>query len=186
MTNPDFAALARANPSPDELKSLREARAFLDDINGDPEARSAMMKAFKKKHPNVTIPELDMVDRVKTVVESVVKPAVDSVKALQKRDDEQQASRFWGEVAAKVNAAGLPTGAFADIQKLMTEQGISNPDIAIQYFKSTIETKPADYNWRGSLPDGKSDEEKGLLEDPRSWAKNQAHKAIDELNRQAA
>jgi len=181
----DFSGLGEDTVSPAELRALREAKSFLDLVNADPKARAENIRAYKAKNPNAFIPEHDVAERVKAEAEARIKPIADEMAALNKERQDEKAERFWNSIRTKVSASGLPDGSFDDVQKLMTDQGIANPDVAIAYYKSQIQPKGEQFNWRTTMPGG-SDDEKGLLEDPRGWARDKAHQTITELQREGA
>ncbi len=179
----DFSALgAEAQIDPKELAALRAAKAFLDEVRDDPEARPHLIRAYKKKHPNEFIPEHDVAERVRAEITEAQKPVAEQLAALKKEREEESARKFWDAAKSKAEAAGVD---FGDVQNLMTSQGITNPDVAVAYLKSQAKVTPETYNWRTSVETG-GEEEKGLLEDPRGWARQMAHSTIAQLKREQA
>lgn len=180
MADIDFGALD-AGVTPQQLNDLKTSQAFLQGLLADPEARPIVIARYKKMHPDVYIPEHDVAEQVRQEAEAKIKPVSDELASLRKEREDERAARFWDGVKSKVSASGLAEGSFEDVQKLMTEKGIADPDVAIAYLKSQETPNAESFDWRTSLPDAKDDDNKGLIEDPRGWARQKAHESIDQL-----
>lgn len=176
----DFGALD-TGASTEELSALRQSQSFLSELLQDPEARQVVVSRYKAKHPEAFVPEYD----VPKQTEALMKPTQERLAAIERERADERATRFWDDVRGRVSASSLPEGSFDDVQKLMTEQGIANPDVAIAYLVAQQKPRSDAFDWRTTLPGSESDEDKGLLEDPRGWARNKAFETITHLQQQA-
>ncbi|MGH9697959.1 MAG: hypothetical protein ACRD52_00700 [Candidatus Acidiferrales bacterium] len=176
----DFDELFR-NAGPEDRAIIEEAQRLREYVYSDPEARAAYLRSYKKKNPNAVIPELDSAEASRKATEDATKPLREKIDAFEKERGEEKSTNFWGGVRKKAEAGGVE---FDDVQKLMSTEGISNPDVAVAYLKAQTE-RPAEEvlaDYSAQLP-GKTDEDKGLLEDPIGWSRREAARTIQSFTR---
>lgn len=169
--------LANSDASVDD-----KSRAFLDAMGNDPDGRKAILAYLKKRDPDRRIPELDAVKEVNDATEARLKPIQEELEAQKKAREEERSQRFWDNARAKADAAGLD---FEEVQKFMTDEGIMNPEIAVNHLLATKPQAEPDYQFSSVMP-GKDEEDAGLLENPRAWAQKKAHESIEAIRRQQA
>lgn len=163
-----------------ELENLRGFKSLVEKMSSDPEGRAAILRFHKKQNPNMYIPEVDAAEHVIKQTEERLKPLEERLGAVTKERDEERAQRFWDGVRQKAQDAGVD---FEEVQKLMSEQGIVNPDIAVGWLeKQKQPTNNEPYSWSPPIS-ADSEEEKGLLEDPTGWGRKAAYNALNDIKR---
>lgn len=155
-------------------------------ILADPELKESGWELFKKKFPDVPVPELDAIKAGrKPVVDAVetVRKEFEEYKAAQEKRESERAERE-RETAAKTTIAGarrkLKSEGWDDegiekIEALMQERSIGDYDVAAAYVRSQIPVpsplvngyEGKDLNWFN--PGDDEPDHKLLMENPQKF-----------------
>lgn len=123
----------------DEYVRLNRLNTFAQSILANPEAAPLLEKAAKIVDPNIRTPRLDQ----QTAAQAPFTAITESLAALNKRLDDEAVARTNQDAINQANAKanegisalrkdGWNDTGIAEIQKIMTERGISDPrDAAI-------------------------------------------------------
>jgi hypothetical protein len=174
------ATLAEINQ---RLKVSENWKTAWEQILADPELKESGWELFKKKFPNVPIPELD-------AIKAGRKPIVDAVEAIQKKFDDYVAAQEKREseraerekettvkstiasARRRLKSEGWDDDGLEKIEALMQERQIGDYDVAAAYVRSQIPTpsplisgyEGKDLNWFN--PGENEPDHKLLMENP--------------------
>lgn len=160
------------------LGTAKANKALLDKIAQNPATRGKFLELVKEIAPNVSIPEID-----------AAKPIVEKLTAFEKRIDERFAefdkqrgdrdakeaeTRVKGEIDSnrkKLRSQGWTDEGITNVEKLMTERGITDYEIAAAAFeKMQPPAEPVlptgyDRSWHIGSPDEGDKMHDGWLKD---------------------
>lgn len=161
--------------SPEEYKNMGKLYATLVK---DPTTRELTLRATKKVAPGTAIPEIDVLDRVG----SAVKPHLDKISALEKRELERDVKERIREKREALSAEGFSRDEIDSVEKLMVEKQIPDYKTAGEFFrlqsKSAAPT-PASYVAQNRLPVDKAKfKEAG---GSKKYFIQDAHQAVDDI-----
>lgn len=118
-------------------------RSTVAKILADPKAKLLVQQAQKIVDPNARTPELDQQNAIKEPVSAIEKQMSDFLAEQRKDRDEREArdkvAKLSGEIEAgkaKLRREGWTDEGLAAVDKLMTERGIMDPEIAAAYHLS--------------------------------------------------
>lgn len=165
--------------SPEEIEALA---VLADSALSNPNTRGIFQRVLKKANPNLSIPELELEDRVA----AAVKPHIDKVanlEATNARNVELNSANMLYEtlhddrvVAGRKDFNELVTYA-AGKGFMTTEQGLR---MAASHRTAELEAaEPTPSNM--AMTKILQRDNKDLMKDPAGWARSQAALAMDEL-----
>jgi hypothetical protein len=167
------------------------------EILADPDLRPQAQRIFKKKFPQVSIPEIDAADAAaKPILEDVAaikKEFADFREAAEKRESEREerdrqrsATSTINAEREKLRADGWDAEGIEKIEAVMQEHNIGNYKIAAEYVKSTLpKTAPLaasyegrDLNW--FKPEEDAPDHKLLMDDPKKFKSDMVRKFMND------
>jgi len=137
----------------------------------NPDVAKAVRRMAKEKNPSMQAPDLDLEDRIEAVRKET-KAEIDKDRDERLAFIQQQQRR---EAHDRIKAAGLDPEV---VEKAMVDESIGSYDTAIRYVKAQKQLAPATPELRTAL---RMPDTKDLWSDKNSWAKNEAHNAINDL-----
>ena len=157
-----------------ELEHGRRARNVEDMVNGiwnDPVLSAEAKALFKKKYPEVPIPEYDLERKVEQRFAEREKKEAD---AKRKEKETAQDEDFKSKRKKTQDDFGFTDDAMGRLETLMRERGIGDYEVAAEYFAAR-EPKPSDardaLGPRWGFQDQNSFDE--ISKDPEKWAHSQ-------------
>lgn len=174
-----------------QLAQLQQAQALLDGLYRDPEHGMAFKAMLKRKHPNVSIPEIDTAAPIVAAMQQMrvafVKELNDIKKAhkddLDKRSEENEDRRFFAEIDRVVKDNSMTAKGREEMLALMKERKLPDPDAAAALY---LARQPAPIKPSGFAPDRwnmfdrKDPDIKDMLDDTDAWFEREAEKAFRE------
>jgi hypothetical protein len=172
-----------------EGKSAEEVQALAtlaDSIASNPKTRTAFQRLLKQANPEISIPEIEIEDRIA----SVTKPYVEKLEKLEARDAQAES-----QAAANALYEGLRDdrvvtnrAGFSELVKYASEQGFQTTEaglrMAASHRASEQEAAEPTPMPNGGIDLSQHEANKDLMRDPRGWANAQARAAIDEMAKQ--
>jgi hypothetical protein len=157
-----------------ELEAGRRAKNVEDMVNGiwnDPALTNEAKALFKKKYPDVPIPDYDVERKVEQRFAERDKKEADAKK---KEREAAQDEDFKSRRKRTQDDYGFTDDAMGRLEKLMNERGIGDYEVAAEYFAAR-EPKPSDardaHGPRWGFQDDKAFDE--IAKDPEKWAHSQ-------------
>lgn len=182
-----------------ELLRLKRQDQTVHALMANPKAKKKIFEAYKEHDPNARIPELEIEEAAKAPVAALET----QVSELKKQIDEDKAER---EKQAKLNVltntvetgmanlrrAGWTDEGLVEVNKLMEERGIIDPEIAAAYYEKQhppqTPIKPSGVGgWNfGEVPEDSDAYSKALLAsknaaDNEALVMREAGRALDEF-----
>jgi hypothetical protein len=145
--------------------------AFANHLLSDPKTRKQALKLAKERDPNFTHVELEIDDRM----EAVRTENAQTIEKLQNDIQERDLASQRRAIEEKLSKDGFE---IADVEKVMTENRIGSYDTAVKFMQQErrlAAPSPASTT-RMTLPTDVKD----IMKNPTQWARDQAHKIIDE------
>lgn len=162
---------------PEEQKNA--ALDWIESLPNHPEVGHEIKKLLKKANPNIQYPELDIEERLsaKTKADS---ERIDKFLTEQK---EKENKAYWAEKTKAVKERGhVHEDEVEDFHKWMVDEHIGNYDIAAKEWDAIKHAAAEPTNYQDvtgvQLPSAK-----GLFENPKKWAENEAMSYFNERNR---
>lgn len=168
---------APLDPQTQQLVFQASKGSLLDAMHAHPAIRPKLLALVKEFKPDAQIPAVDIPAQVH---ESVVKPALARIDAMETRLTKREA--MLDERASEqdlVDSGQVSRTELPEIKKLMTDKGIASLPTAIEHYRlqAAAAPRPAPSLM---LP---TKDLKGLFQDPRGWARREAAAAIAETRR---
>ena len=158
-----------------ENLSLEDQQALgqtMHRLLSNPDLRKTTLGLLKQADPSVSLPEVELDQRFDAFA-----------AAQQKRIDELEAQAQQRQLADArqkqldaLRAQGLdPT----EVEKVMVDRRIADYDTAANYLR--MERQTAAPTPASITPIALPEDAKAIVKNPRAWATNEAHKALNEL-----
>jgi hypothetical protein len=190
-----------------ELARLRSIERDHDDaakwrqawgqVVNDPATKLDAWRVFKKKYPDIAVPELDTVEAASAPIlaelEALKKQIAEDREASSKasaereeRDREKLAKETISQSRRRLRGDGWDDEAIEKIEALMQERGIGDYDVAAAYVRSQM-PKPAplnnayegrDLNWFN--PGDDEPDSKLLMDNPRKFKTDMVKKFMSD------
>lgn len=154
--------------SEEQIKGLA---AFADRMLAGPK-RMETLRLAKEADPNFKHVELDIADQVSAARSDADKRA----DSLEKELQSERIERARAEKARELKEKGFDIVA---VEKVMTDNGISNYETAMKYMKGEAALAPATPLSR--TPMALPDDMKEIAKNPAKWANNKAHEVVNEI-----
>lgn len=145
--------------------------------NKDPEFKREFQKAAKTHIPGLSVPEVE----ARQAAEDAIKPHVEETRKLraelERRDITDRTEREWQKVyqSGQVSESDRP-----EVEKLMTERLIGDIGTAAEFYSTQRRlATPRSASTPMRIPSGENF--KGLLRDPQRWSREEAYKAVAEI-----
>jgi DNA-binding protein H-NS len=136
-------------------------------------ARKETLHLAKKVDPTFTSPELEIDEKIEAATSKLTEKNLD----LEKQILAERMERARAEKTRELKAAGYDIEA---VEKVMTDNGISSYDAAVKLMKAEAVLAPSTPTSRESrMPTNFKD----IQKNPTAWARDEAHKAVDEIMR---
>lgn len=168
--------------SPEDIAALA---ALADGVLNNPKTAGTFKRLLKATDPSLSMPEIELEDRVG----SVLKAQNDEIRKLQAAAAQRDAQDGATGLLNRLVSAGLVTGKsdFEDLVKYATENGFTTAETGLRraaenrnYERESAEPTPVSVIGRGSvLPIGSAD----FLKDPSGTARAVAQQAMDEMRK---
>jgi len=158
-------------------EAIADLAALAKGLTDNPKTRGMMLQAMKVADPNLSIPELDIPNRIS----SSVKPYVDKIERLEREGQERSMRDMVRERRENlVKNKGLSASDVAEVEKLMVEKGINNHDTAAEFFISQRNSAPPTPS-SFSQPALPRPDLKTMGLNINQWSRNEATNAIADL-----
>lgn len=159
--------------SAEQADLLGKAESMLQD----PKVRGNFLGIMREKFPDVPIPEVDIPNQFKSVVEAQEKRIQEMEEKERKREIEARVEKGRAE-ALKV--AGISPSDIEEIEKTMTEKGIADHVTAATYLSQSRQlaggSTPEHGKPKNTEPNPFVDAREKFGGDIREWAKAEALK----------
>ena len=125
--------------------TIKELAGYAKGLSDNPETRSGFLNLVKKANPAANIPEIDLPAKFDSMLAAERTEREKIQKQLLERDVRDNIERQRSVIMKQ----GISENEVADVEKIMTEQGIVNHETAAKYFlaqkKMATPTPPAGY-----------------------------------------
>jgi hypothetical protein len=111
-------------------ESIKELATYAKGLSDNPETRSGFLSLVKKANPAANIPEIDLPAQFNTLLAGERAEREKIQKQLLERDVRDNIERQRGVIMKQ----GIAESEVADVEKIMTEQGIVNHETAAKYY----------------------------------------------------
>ena len=165
-----------AGYTPQQIEAMKAEAQLLEALYHDPRTRGPLLQMIKHKSPGTPIPELDAPAQIHAALAPKLKE-IDELKTELRKDKAQK--EFEQERSRAREIVGEE--ALPAVEKLMQDKMIGDWETAARHYRMTQET--ASPGRRGPTPVTRPAYE-GLLKDRRNWARQEAYKAVEEIERQ--
>ena len=168
------------------LKSRQQVADFIESIYNDPALTREAKQLIKKKYPTLSIPDLDIEEKVNQRFDADKKER-DEEKKKQREEEEEK-----NQKAARKRTQddyGFTDEAMKDLEKMMVDRNIGDYEVAATYMASkqpkTSEPTAAwdSTRWHHEKQDGFAE----IAKDPEAWGRNELtvafQKAADQERR---
>lgn len=157
------------------LQGRRQVADFVESIYNNPKYTKQAKRLIKEAYPNMSIPDLDIEDRVEARFAEEQKRR-DEEEATKRQQDEQ--THWQSKRAATQKQYGFTDEAMEDLEKMMVDRNIGDYEVAASY-KAARDPKPTDRDFNA----GRWDYEKAagfqeIAKDPEGWGRNEILRAI--------
>ena len=157
----------------DDLDENAQLAAIHQKLLNGP-GRKAYLKMVAEADPAIAIPEVEMDKEL----QAVTKPLHDKIAELEKANTQNAAMLNMEKRRAPLKAKGLNDEEIGKVEKFMTEKQIFNHEIAYDvYQRNSKIAEPTTSFTAVEMP-----KTEGLLKDPINWARQEAFKAVNEIN----
>lgn len=169
-----------------EGKTAQEIEALAtlaDSIANNPRTRMPFQRLLKAANPGISVPEVDMEERVA----AAVKPHVEKIEKLEARDAQLEAQTAGNVLYENLRDDGVVKNraTFGELVKYASEQGFQTTDsglrMAARHRSAEQESaEPTPYTAGGfDLSDTKTNGD--LMKNPNAWARDTASRVLDEI-----
>jgi hypothetical protein len=151
--------------------ALRESEALRKLMN-HPEVGLEAKRLYKKITPDANFPEL----KQQEMLEAATKPLQDKLEKMEREDLERRVAANRERNHKLCSDAGFKPD---DVEKVMADEHIADYGTAVRYLKGQNALAPATPAsiTPMRMPDNMGD----IRKNPTAWARDQAHKAMDEI-----
>lgn len=160
------------NYSEEQRASL--ARTALALLN-HPDVSKDAKRLIKKIDPKVSFPDVDVEDRFEALREETREEA----KKREEAERVRRANEAYEATKQRIADRGFKV---EDVEKVMKDKGIANYDTAMEFLENQAQLAPATAD---SLSHGMEmpSEAQDIMKNPKKWAQNMAHTAVNDLIR---
>lgn len=138
----------------------------------NPELRKTTLGLLKKADPSVTLPEVELDERLNSISEA-------QQKRISELEDKLKAKEIADAREKQLNALrdrGLDP---AEVEKTMVDKRIADYDTAARFLE--LERQSAPPTPSSITPIALPEDAKNIVRNPRQWANTEAHKAMSDL-----
>jgi hypothetical protein len=167
-------------------------RRLIGKINADPDARRELHKLAKKVEPTLSIPEYEAESRITSQFEERLKEQREELARVREEQLRERVNRQIDETRAAMKGAPyhLTDQEIAEVEKIMTENGVQKWEVAAGFYRSQHQPlRPSGFgnrlgsrsqeegsNWRELMKDPNSE----LLKAPKKWGQKEFDAAFEE------
>lgn len=165
------------------IKQQIQTVQFIESIYNDPALNAEAKALIKKKYPNINIPDLDIRNEVKSMLDAD-RQARETVEKEKRQQEEER--QFTERRTATQQKYGFTDEAMKDLEKLMVERNVGDYEVAAS-FLAAQNPKPSDTGfddnrWNHAKQDGF----KEIAADPEAWGRAEILKALRNDQERAA
>lgn len=168
--------------TPEEINALAQ---IADSVMSDPKTRLPFQRILKQANPRLSVPEVEIEDRIS----AATKPLQDELEQRRARDATQEAQAAANALYQTLRDDRVVKGRadFNDLVKYAADKGFQTTESGLRMASShrASEQQAAEPTPQqiGTVNLGDRETHKDLLKDPTGWARREAAKAIDDLNK---
>jgi len=166
----------------EEIRQIEAHASLSRALSDDPAFRREYQRLLKKQNPKLSLPEVDMEDRV----EAAVKPFVDKVEKLEASTAETTAQRKANEIYENLRDARVVNTRkdFTELVKYANEKGFQTNEAGLTLAAAhrsdeQIPAEPTPHS--AALAHLVPKDNKSLMKDPQAWARTEANSAMSDL-----
>lgn len=133
----------------EQIRANAQIQEMLKGIAANPKARALLQQAHKIAKPDAIVPELEQQEAVQSAIGELKKTVTDFIDGQTKaQKDAQEAAEKarvesrYNEGMARLRAQGVTEEGLKEVEKIMTSEGILNPEIAWNHFEK-LHPQPA-------------------------------------------
>lgn len=174
--------------SPEEVSALA---ALADSVLNNKKTRSSFQRLLKEGNPNISIPEVDIEDRVN----AAVKPHVDEMEKMKAKEAQNEAERQVNLLYETLRDDRVCANRtqFSDLVKYAHEKGFQTTEGGLRMAAShrdaeqkSAEPTPQSAAYGTFDFHNAGEAHKDLMKDPRGWALQKANESITEFQKKRA
>lgn len=189
--------MAKREIDEQELLQLQRGFALLEQLQGDPKARSHLERAVKVKYPDIKTQEEQIeevsaphVARVNEAVEALNKRMAD-LDAREQKAAEDAADNALLSSFQRLQSQGYTNEGISQIARLMSDRKIADPEAAAALYDRMnprqVEAPPSAWepqHW--NIESNAVVDTKALFTDPDKWADAEVGKVLADVRGQRA
>lgn len=126
----------------EQIRADQALRKTLEKIASNPDARKLLQQARKVAEPEAVIPELEQAAKAEATIGDLGKKIDDFITDQKKQQADRQVAREKAAIESRtaegfnrLRQQGVTEEGIAGVQKLMVDEGITNPEIAWSHFE---------------------------------------------------
>jgi hypothetical protein len=152
-----------------ELLNAVQKSGILDELYSNPKTKAQFLGLLKETRPSLSIPEIDG----PAAIQQHLQPQLEQIEKARQEVNAQ---------AARLNIRekyGMSDEEISEVAQTMQRDKVGSFDTAVELTKyRSVTPRNGQNSGPVSLPDSKE-----LFANPQQWARNEAHKVINELQR---
>lgn len=165
-----------------EKENKEEMIEIFEKLLTNPQTRTAVLELIKEQIPDLPIPEIDIVKKVKKDVDEKIKEIEKEKDELKRKLEEKEIQEKYQRLKDTFRTKyKFSDDEIVEVEKIMIEKKVLDPDAAakLYMYEKSLAEGPAGFEQPAiPIPD-----EKELKQNPKKWARTQALKVIQELKR---
>lgn len=158
-----------------QIEQERNLLKFIRSVWDDPELNPEAKALVKRKYPNIQIPDLDIRNEVRGMIESdrAERQRIEDEKRQQEEDRKFDEAR-----SSAQKKYGLTEDGMKDLEDFMVKNNVGSYDVAAGY-RVAQNPKPSeatfdDQRWNHSKKEGFAE----IAKDPEAWGRGEIMRAI--------
>lgn len=155
--------------------SLEDQQALgqtMHRLLSNPELRKTTLGLLKKSDPSVSLPEIELEEKLNEVAER----QQEKISALESKLAQKELMEKREKQFASLREKGFDP---VEVEKTMVEKRIADYETAAKYLE--LERSSAPPTPASITPIQLPDDAKAIVKNPRGWANHEAHLAINDL-----
>lgn len=161
----------------------REMAALTRDLSNNKETRNEFLRLTKKVRPDLTVPEVEIEDRISTIESKSTEKIRELENKLREKDSLDELNRRRRSLLDKKKVEKIDD--VTEVEKIMLEKGITNHETAADYWsymRQAATPTPTGYN--ANVMDKTARETLSKYwKNPQVAARDEASKALQEIRK---
>jgi len=161
----------------------REMAALTRDLSNNKETRNEFLRLTKKVRPDLTVPEVEIEDRIATIESKSTEKIRELENKLREKDSLDELNRRRRSLLDKKKVEKIDD--VTEVEKIMLEKGITNHETAADYWsymRQAATPTPTGYN--ANVMDKTARETLSKYwKNPQVAARDEASKALQEIRK---